>query len=124
QPAWDVSGGAAPVNGTARAPAPRYLIARAAQWAPCRQECNMRNFLLAGAVSAFALASAAHAQDADYDASTVLARVNGTEITLGHVLMLRGSLPEQYQQLPDEMLLPGLVEQLVDQTLLAQGVSD
>jgi len=84
----------------------------------------MRNFLLAGAVSAFALASAAHAQDADYDASTVLARVNGTEITLGHVLMLRGSLPEQYQQLPDEMLLPGLVEQLVDQTLLAQGVSD
>ena len=90
----------------------------------------MRIILLAGAVSVLALTSAAQAQDQvqeqvqDYDASTVVARVNGTEITLGHVIMLRGSLPEQYQQLPDEMLLPGLVEQLIDQTLLAEGVSD
>jgi peptidyl-prolyl cis-trans isomerase C len=79
----------------------------------------MRSLLAAGAVSALVFVSGVQAQDAAYDASTVLARVNGTEITLGHVIVLRSSLPEQYQQLPDEMLLPGLLEQLVDQALLA-----
>lgn len=83
----------------------------------------MRSLLAAGAVSALLAAVGAHAQEASHDASTVLARVNGTEITLGHVIVLRDSLPPQYQQLPDEMLLPGLVEQLVDQTLLANEES-
>jgi peptidyl-prolyl cis-trans isomerase C len=83
----------------------------------------MRSLLAAGAVSALVIAFGARAQEATYDASTVLARVNGTEITLGHVIILRDSLPQQYQQLPDEMLLPGLVEQLVDQTLLANEAS-
>ncbi len=83
----------------------------------------MRSLLVAGAVAALVLASGARAQDAEYDASTVLARVNGTEITLGHVIILRESLPQQYQQIPDDVLLPGLVEQLVDQTLLADEVS-
>lgn len=81
----------------------------------------MRSLLTAGAVSALVLVSAAQAQDAAYDAGTVLARVNGTEITLGHVIVLRDSLPQEYQALPDEMLMPGLLEQLVDQTLLADA---
>jgi peptidyl-prolyl cis-trans isomerase C len=59
----------------------------------------------------------------EVDASTVLATVDGTEITLGHVIAMRERLPEQYQQVPDEVLLQGILEQLVDQTLLAATVS-
>lgn len=64
------------------------------------------------------------AEAADYDASTVLARVNGTEITLGHVVTLRERLPEQFLALPDETLLEGLIDQLIDQELLARTVSE
>lgn len=57
------------------------------------------------------------------DPSTVLATVNGTDITLGHAIVMRDNLPAQYQQLPDDVLMKGVVDQLVDQTLLAQQVS-
>lgn len=63
------------------------------------------------------------AAEASYDASTVLATVNGTDITLGNLVVLRQRLPAQYANLPDDALLPGLLEQLVDQTLLAETVS-
>lgn len=49
---------------------------------------------------------------------TVVATVNGTEITLGEVIAVRQGLPEQYQELPDEVLLNGLVQQMADQILL------
>lgn len=60
------------------------------------------------------------AQDAapGYDAKTIIAVVNGTEITLGHMIILRAKLPDQYQNLPDETLFPGILDQLIDQTLL------
>ena len=51
----------------------------------------------------------------------MLATVNGTEITLGHVIALRDRLPPQYQQLPDDVLLNGLVDQLVDQAAAGRG---
>ncbi|NNK16125.1 MAG: peptidylprolyl isomerase [Sulfitobacter sp.] len=50
---------------------------------------------------------------------TVVATVNGTDITLGHMIVARASLPEQYQQLPDEVLFKGILDQLVQQTALA-----
>jgi len=53
------------------------------------------------------------------DASTVLARVNGFEITLGHVIALRKSLPENYQSLPDEQLFDGVLSQMIEQVLLS-----
>lgn len=53
-------------------------------------------------------------------ADTVIATVNGTEITLGHLLQTRQALPAQYQQFPVEMLFPGLVDQVIQQTLLEQ----
>lgn len=53
------------------------------------------------------------------DLDRVLATVDGTEITLGHVVVARRTLPQQFQGLPDEALLPGLVDQLVQQTLLS-----
>jgi len=80
----------------------------------------MRRILTAGAFVALALAAPALAEDPAYDASTVLATVDGTEITLGHLIVMRERLPEQYQSIPDEALFPGMLEQLVDQTLLAK----
>ncbi len=60
----------------------------------------------------------------EVDASRVLATVNGTDITLGHVILARRTLPEQFAQLPDEALLPGLVDQLVQQTLLSDALEE
>lgn len=56
-------------------------------------------------------------------AATVLATVNNTEITLGHVIAMRSRLPEQYQNLPDDVLFQAIVDQLVQQTVLMQAIS-
>lgn len=53
-------------------------------------------------------------------ADTVVATVNGTEITIGHMIIARATLPQQYQQLPPEVLFTGILDQLVQQTALAQ----
>ena len=57
------------------------------------------------------------------DANTIVATVNGTQITLGHLILARQALPEQYSNYPAEMLFKGLLDQLVQQTLLAQSTS-
>ena len=53
------------------------------------------------------------------DAQTVVATVNGTDITLGHMVAMRERLPAQYQQLDDQTLFDGILEQLVQQAALA-----
>ncbi|MDK3017905.1 peptidylprolyl isomerase [Pseudodonghicola flavimaris] len=53
-------------------------------------------------------------------AETVVARVNGQEITLGHLIVARTTLPQQYQQLPPEVLYDAILEQLIQQTALQQ----
>ena len=90
----------------------------------------MRSILAAGLMAGLAVASPVLAQDATapaegkaYDASTVLATVDGTAITLGNVIALRDRLPPQYQNLPDDVLMQGLLDQLVDQQLLATALS-
>ena len=57
-------------------------------------------------------------------AATVVAKVGETEITLGHMLALKSGLPPHYNQLPDEALFDGILDQLVQQTLLMQIVGD
>jgi peptidyl-prolyl cis-trans isomerase C len=87
---------------------------------------TMRSILAAGLVAGLALTSPVLAQDSaekGYDASTVLATVNGDAITLGNVIALRDRLPPQYQNLPDDVLMKGLLDQLVDQQLLATALS-
>jgi peptidyl-prolyl cis-trans isomerase C len=74
-------------------------------------------FLSAAALAA-CLALPAAAQN-DPSLETVVATVNGTEITLGHMIIARTTLPEQYQSLPDEVLFTGILDQLVQQTALA-----
>lgn len=54
-------------------------------------------------------------------ADQVIATVNGTEITLGHMIVLRSGLPPQYDQVPAQTLFDGILNQLIQQTLLAQS---
>jgi len=80
-------------------------------------KCN--NFWL-GAVLAVNLAFPAMAQDTTAD--TVVATVNGVDITVGHMIATKGTLPEQYQNLPDDVLFEGLLDQLIQQTVLSQAL--
>ena len=70
-------------------------------------------------VAASLLAGGAVAEEITAD--TVVATINGTDITIGHMIVLRDGLPEQYRQLPDDVLYDGILEQLVQQTLLSQN---
>jgi len=80
----------------------------------------MTKHFLAGAALSALLITPAVAQDAD----TVLATVNGQEITLGHVIVARSQLPEQYQALPADVLLTGILEQLVQQEVVATAARE
>lgn len=71
-------------------------------------------------IAATTFGQSATAQDSP-DSATVVATVNGTDITLGHMVALRASLPAQYGQLPAETLFNGILDQLIQQTLLMQN---
>ena len=71
---------------------------------------------LCGAAQAEGTAPAA----ADLGLDTVVATVNGKEITLGMMASVRGSLPAEYRQLPDDVLFNGVLDQLIQQTALAE----
>ena len=73
-------------------------------------------------VLAVAMGAQVLAQQETSDA--VVATVNGSKITLGQMIALRETLPQQYQQLPDDVLFKGIYEQLIQQELLAQSVKD
>ena len=57
-------------------------------------------------------------------ADTIVATVNGTDVTLGHMIVLKQRLPAQYQQLPPEVLFEGILDQLVQQTLLGDQIDE
>ncbi|KJZ19369.1 peptidylprolyl isomerase [Loktanella sp. S4079] len=79
-------------------------------------------FLGASALT-FTLASAGFAQE-DVTIDTVIASVGDTQITLGELLIARTELPQQYATLPDEMLFEGLIDQLIQQQLLADAAEE
>ncbi len=79
----------------------------------------MKRFL-AGAAMAAVMAAPVAAQDAD----TVLATVNGSEITLGHLIAMQALLPDQYRELPDQVLFDGMLEQLVQQEAIAAAARE
>jgi peptidyl-prolyl cis-trans isomerase C len=80
----------------------------------------MTNFstLLRATGLAVSVAMPVAAQDAD----TVMATVNGTDITLGHMIALQERLPQQYKDLEDDVLMRGLLDQLIQQTALSQEI--
>jgi peptidyl-prolyl cis-trans isomerase C len=69
-------------------------------------------------------AAPAEAAGGEVSRDTVVASVNGTDITLGEVALAVGQLPAQYQQLPPDILFSGVVDQLIQQELLAQTVTE
>lgn len=77
----------------------------------------MKRLLVSAAIS-LSLAAPVAAQDA----STVLATVNGTDITLGHLIAMRAMLPAQYLELPDEVLYNGMLDQLIQQEVVADSL--
>ena len=70
--------------------------------------------------AALVLALAAPVRAEDPTADTVVAVVNGAEITLGQMIAARDALPEQYKSLPDDVLFKGVLDQIIQQTALAQ----
>lgn len=71
------------------------------------------------AVMALPLAAQDTAQDS-VSIDRVVATVNGTDITLGHMIAARATLSDRYDQLPEAQLFSGILNQLVQQTALSQ----
>ena len=74
-------------------------------------------------VAAGLLVNAANAQSS-VDSDVVVATVNGEEIKMGHVVMVYDTLPQQYKSLPAEQVFQGIVEQIIQQTVLAQSAAN
>lgn len=104
---------------------------------------NKLTLLLGTAAMALTLTTAAQAQDttatatdapaadapaaetaAAPDASTVVATIGGTDITLGEMIIARAQLPQQYDQFPPDVIFAGLLDQIVQQQLLANSLTD
>jgi peptidyl-prolyl cis-trans isomerase C len=83
----------------------------------------MKRLLASAAVVALTAMPLA-AQETEVGADTVLATVNGTEITVGHLIAMRQMLPPQYQELPAQVLFDGMLEQLVQQQVLADVAAE
>ncbi|ROU03283.1 peptidylprolyl isomerase [Histidinibacterium lentulum] len=84
-----------------------------------RTAISLRTLLLATALAAVTAAPGL-AQSAD----DVVATVDGTDITLGEMIVARSQLPQQYQQLPPEVVFDGLLQQLIQQQLLADALDE
>lgn len=85
------------------------------------QDATSESGAEAGA-TAEATAEAEAAPEIDVTPETVVAKIGDHEITMAHVVAVRLQLPQQYAQLPDEVLFSGIVDQLVDQYLLSQVI--
>lgn len=80
----------------------------------------LKPYLSAACLAAIMTGAPASAQE-EPTRDTVLATVGETEITLGHAISLRASLPEQYDQVAPQALFEGVLDQLIQQTLLLQA---
>ncbi|WP_456388237.1 peptidylprolyl isomerase [Profundibacter sp.] len=79
-----------------------------------------RNDFWLGAVLAAGLAMPSFAGETT--ANTIVATVNGVNITVGHMIATKTGLPDQYKSLPDNVLFEGILEQLIQQTVLSQSL--
>ncbi|MGV6839962.1 MAG: peptidylprolyl isomerase [Planktomarina sp.] len=81
---------------------------------------RIKQLVFSTVLGVFAFGSFATAQDVS--TQTVVARVGDTKITMAHLLAVKSRLPEQYQTLPDDVLFSGILDQLVQQSVLVQAV--
>ncbi|RCK35798.1 peptidylprolyl isomerase [Thalassospira xiamenensis] len=84
----------------------------------------LRKTLLAASLATVMFASPVMAQDAAPAEDQVLAIVNGEEILESEVRATQQGLPQQYRQLPFEMLKPMLVDREINQRLLMLAGQD
>lgn len=84
---------------------------------------SKRHNILLSTALAIGLALPVSAQQSS-DPDAVVATVNGIEITLGHMILARQALPTQFQELPDEVLYNGVIENLIQQTILSQSIGN
>ncbi|TNF22397.1 MAG: peptidylprolyl isomerase [Rhodobacteraceae bacterium] len=84
----------------------------------------MLKCLKATAVAAVLAVPAFAEQHGQPGADMVVATINGTEVTLGQMIMIRAALPEQLKQLPDDVLWEGIMDQIIQQTVLVQAGPD
>ncbi len=75
-------------------------------------------------LTAFCATFAAPLAAQDTGMNTVVAIIDGETITMTHVLDIRRQLPEQYQSIPPAQLLPGIVDQLIQQRVLANAAPE
>lgn len=85
---------------------------------------NRRIYSLAAALVLSAAPLCAQDQAEAVSPDTVMATVNGTDITAGHLILMRGQLPPQFQQYPDAILLDGLLTQAIQEVLLSQQTEE
>ncbi len=51
----------------------------------------------------------------------VVASVNGTEITIGHMMLVHMGLPQEYQEVPADALWDGILQQIIQHEVFAQS---
>jgi peptidyl-prolyl cis-trans isomerase C len=56
----------------------------------------------------------------EHSSETILAEVNGKNITLGHIIAAVAKLPEEYNNLETNYILEGVLDQIVKQEIMAQ----
>lgn len=81
----------------------------------------LRNFALATAISIGAMLPAT-AQDVTSE--TVVATVGDVEITVGHMIAMGISLPDEQRQMPLDVLFEGILERLIQQEAITQAQPD
>jgi peptidyl-prolyl cis-trans isomerase C len=78
-----------------------------------------KRFTILGALALAAVLSAP-ARGEDASAETVVATVNGVDVTLGQMIALRQTLPESIAQYSDQQVFDKILDVIVQQTTLAQ----
>ena len=74
----------------------------------------------AATAAALTVAAPVLSQSAD----DVVATVDGTDITLGQMIIARQNLPQQYAQLPPDVIFEGVLQQLIQQQLLSDQLQE
>lgn len=79
--------------------------------------------LAAGLAVTLSLGAAAQAQDV-LTRDSVIAKVGATEITLGQMIVMQETLPQQYRDLADDVLFQAMLDQLIQQAAIIEGLGD
>ncbi|MEE4188304.1 MAG: peptidylprolyl isomerase [Roseobacter sp.] len=81
--------------------------------------------VLAIALFAGSLSVSATAQETpEITGDTVVASVNGVEITIGHMIAARATLDDRFANVPPADLYNGILTQLIQQTALAENIQE